>query len=41
MALHRIELSDDWAFRNLSICVRKLDELPIYAQELVRHLAAN
>jgi DNA-binding transcriptional LysR family regulator len=40
MALHRIELSDEWALRNLTICVRKLDALPLYAQELVRHLAA-
>jgi len=41
MALHRIELTDDWAFRNLSICVRNSNELPLYAQELVKHLAAN
>ena len=39
MSLHRLELSDDWALRNLTICVRKLQELPVYAQELVRHLA--
>jgi DNA-binding transcriptional LysR family regulator len=40
MSLHRIELTDDWAQRNLTICVRKLADLPTYAQELVRHLAA-
>jgi DNA-binding transcriptional LysR family regulator len=39
MALHRIELADDWAQRNLTICIRKLVDLPIYAQDLVRHLA--
>jgi DNA-binding transcriptional LysR family regulator len=39
MSLHRIELADDWALRKLTICVRKLDDLPLYAQELVRHLA--
>lgn len=39
MALHRIALTDDWALRNLTICVRKLADLPIYTQELVRHLA--
>jgi len=39
MSLHRLELTDDWALRNLTICVRKLLELPVYAQELVRHLA--
>jgi DNA-binding transcriptional LysR family regulator len=41
MSLHRIELSDEWALRRLTICVRKLDELPSFAQELVRHLAAT
>ncbi len=40
MSLHRINLTDDWAQRNLTICVRKLADLPTYAQELVRHLAA-
>jgi hypothetical protein len=40
MSLHRIDLTDDWAQRNLTICVRKLADLPTYAQELVRHLAA-
>jgi DNA-binding transcriptional LysR family regulator len=41
MALHRIELADDWALRNLTICVRKLVDLPTYAQELVRDLTAK
>ncbi|MGH8189472.1 MAG: LysR family transcriptional regulator [Steroidobacteraceae bacterium] len=40
MSLHRIDLTDDWAQRNLMICVRKLADLPVYAQDLVRHLAA-
>jgi DNA-binding transcriptional LysR family regulator len=39
MALHRITLTDEWALRRLTICVRKLNDLPVYAQELVRHLA--
>jgi DNA-binding transcriptional LysR family regulator len=39
MSLHRIELTDEWALRNLMICVRKIGDLPLYAQELVRHLA--
>jgi hypothetical protein len=39
--LHRIALTDDWALRNLTICVRKLADLPIYTQELVRHLAEH
>ena len=41
MALHRIELTDDWALRNLTICVRRLADLPLYAQELVRSLAGT
>jgi DNA-binding transcriptional LysR family regulator len=41
MSLHRIELADDWALRNLTICVRREADLPIYARDLVRHLARN
>ncbi len=40
MSIHRIELTDEWALRKLTICVRREDHLPIYARELVRHLAA-
>ncbi len=39
MAIRRIELTDDWAVRNLTICVRKLADLPVYARQLVQHLA--
>src|SRR5271155_2569258 len=38
-AIHRIELEDGWAQRNLTILVRRETELPIYARALVRHLA--
>jgi DNA-binding transcriptional LysR family regulator len=41
MTLHRIQLTDEWALRNLTICVRKLADLPTYAQELVRDLVAG
>ncbi len=41
MTLHRLQLTDDWALRNLTICVRKLADLPTYAQELVRDLTAT
>lgn len=41
MSLHRIQLTDDWALRNLTICVRKLTDLPTHAQELVRDLTAK
>ena len=40
MAIHRIELADEWALRKLTICVRRQDDLPLYARRLVRHLAA-
>jgi len=40
MAIRRIELTDPWALRNLTICVRRMADLPSYAQDLVRHLAA-
>jgi DNA-binding transcriptional LysR family regulator len=40
MSIHRIELADEWALRKLTICVRRQDDLPIYARELVKHLAA-
>ena len=39
MAIHRIELTDEWALRKLTICMRRQDDLPLYAQALVRHLA--
>ncbi len=39
-AIHRIELTDEWALRKLTICVRRRDDLPLYAQALVRHLAS-
>jgi DNA-binding transcriptional LysR family regulator len=41
LCLHRIELTDDWALRKLTICVRKLADLPLHGQELVRALAAD
>jgi DNA-binding transcriptional LysR family regulator len=41
MSIRRIELTDDWALRNLMICVRREADLPIYARNLVRHLSAS
>jgi len=38
LSLHRVDLTDDWALRKLTICVRRYDELPLYAQEFVRDL---
>jgi DNA-binding transcriptional LysR family regulator len=39
MSIQRIELTDEWAVRKLTICVRRSADLPTYARELVRHLA--
>jgi DNA-binding transcriptional LysR family regulator len=41
MAIRRVELTDDWAVRRLTICVRREAELPTYARQLVHHLAAS
>jgi hypothetical protein len=40
MAIKPVTLSDPWAVRDLTICVRSRDELPVYARQLVEHLRA-
>ncbi|MGP0095083.1 MAG: LysR substrate-binding domain-containing protein [Xanthobacteraceae bacterium] len=40
MAIAVIPLTDAWAVRELTICIRSLDELPPYAREFVEHLRA-
>jgi len=40
MAIAVVPLADAWAVRELTICIRKLDELPLYARQLVAHLRA-
>jgi molybdate transport repressor ModE-like protein len=40
MAIKAIALSDPWALRDLTICVRAIKELPLYARQLVEHLRA-
>ncbi|WP_332772230.1 LysR substrate-binding domain-containing protein [Phenylobacterium sp.] len=40
MALGVVDLSDDWALRELTICVRGMDELRPFARELVASLRA-
>jgi DNA-binding transcriptional LysR family regulator len=40
MSLGVVELADDWALRELRICVRSLGELGLYARELVESLRA-
>src|SRR5262250_1043441 len=38
MAIVPVTLTDPWAVRELTICIRSLDELPPYARQLVEHL---
>src|SRR5213596_3959586 len=38
MAIVPVVLTDPWAVRELTICIRSLDELPPYARQLVEHL---
>jgi hypothetical protein len=41
MQIVAVELTDAWAVRDLTICVRNIGELPTYARELVNHLRAE
>jgi DNA-binding transcriptional LysR family regulator len=41
MAISAVRLTDPWALRELSICVRDIDTLPPYARQLVDHLKAS
>jgi hypothetical protein len=34
-------LTDAWAVRELTICVRNFNELPPYARQLVEHLRSS
>ncbi|MGB6535995.1 MAG: LysR family transcriptional regulator [Xanthobacteraceae bacterium] len=38
MAIAVVPLTDPWAVRELTICVRSMEELPLYARQLVEHL---
>jgi DNA-binding transcriptional LysR family regulator len=41
MQIAVVNLSDPWAVRELTICIRNLDELPPYARQLVEHLRSS
>jgi DNA-binding transcriptional LysR family regulator len=41
MAIHIVQLSDEWALRQLHICVRSMRLLPHFARELVQLLVAD
>ncbi len=41
MAIAIVPLTDLWAVRELTICIRRMEELPLYARQLVEHLRAQ
>jgi hypothetical protein len=41
MAIAIVPLTDSWAVRDLTICIRNMSELPLYARQLVEHLRAK
>lgn len=41
MAIAVVPLTDAWAVRELTICSRSMDDLPLYARQLVEHLRAQ
>ena len=41
MAIKAVELTDSWALRDLTICIRDLAALPPYARQLVEHMRAG
>jgi DNA-binding transcriptional LysR family regulator len=38
--IRRLSLADAWAARDLVVCVRRLHDLPSYAQQMVQHVVA-
>jgi molybdate transport repressor ModE-like protein len=41
MTIAIVPLTDSWAVRDLTICIRNMSELPLYARQLVEHLRAT
>ena len=41
MAIAAVPLTNSWAVRELTICIRDMKELPLYARQLVEHLRAQ
>ncbi len=41
MAIAVVDLTDPWAVRELTICIRHFSELPPYASQLVEHLRSD
>jgi DNA-binding transcriptional LysR family regulator len=41
MAIKSVDLTDPWALRELTICIRDFNALPPFAQQLVQHMRAR
>ena len=41
MAIRAVRLTDPWALRHLTLCVRRFDELPAHAQQMVEQLRSD
>jgi DNA-binding transcriptional LysR family regulator len=41
MAIAIVPLTDPWAVRDLTICIRNMKDLPLYARQLVEHLRGS
>lgn len=41
MAIRTVPLSDPWALRNLTICVRQFGALPVHTRSLIEHLTGR
>jgi DNA-binding transcriptional LysR family regulator len=41
MAIKQVDLTDAWAMRDLTICVRDLESLSAFARQLVEHMRAD
>jgi DNA-binding transcriptional LysR family regulator len=41
MAIAVVPLTDPWALRDLTICIRAMNELPLYGRQLVEHLRSG
>jgi DNA-binding transcriptional LysR family regulator len=41
MAIAIVPLTDSWAVRDLTICIRGMSELPLFARQLVEHLRSH
>ena len=41
MAIRTVRLTDAWALRHLTVCVRRFGELPAHARQPIEHLRAR